>query len=290
MPLLSDVESEAIRAFGVLNTSVSPDDTFLYGIPYPGVFVIDGDGRVTAKFFYDSYKKRDSAEMILDVVRGGIELDEQAPKAVADDDQVGVIVAVHGGRGTIRQGVMRKLLVRFELADGLHIYDAPVPEGMFATTIEARGPAGLVFDPWERPPTTKLRLRSPDVELNVWSGTVDFFAPFYGVGELVSEVRPLDADAVDIEVEIKFQACDEHTCLLPQTRTFTLTVPIEVVDVPALQIHMGHGQREGGFDAGPHMKRLVARKVKARPASLPGFVWRNIKMNVAAFLRARRRP
>jgi hypothetical protein len=49
-----------------------------------------------------------------------------------------------------------------------------------------------------------------------------------------------------------------------------------------MPIHMGHGQREGSFDAKPHMQRLVARKAKTNPWSVPGFIWKNIKLQFAA--------
>jgi hypothetical protein len=40
-------------------------------------------------------------------------------------------------------------------------------------------------------------------------------------------------------------------------------MPLDVTDVPALPIHMGHGQREGSFDSREHLKRLVKRKANS---------------------------
>jgi hypothetical protein len=271
-----------IRAYRVLNDQIGEDDAFLYGIPYPGIFVIDAEGTVKARLFHDSYKKRDSAETIIDIVTGRIEVDETLPFATEESDDLTISVFVHGGNGSIRQGVRRKLVVRFDMSEGLHVYGEPVPEGMIPTSINVSGPPGLVFEALDAPPTATLRLQSPEVDLNVWSGITDFVIPFYGVGELVSEVRPLDQDEVEISVEIRYQACNDETCLLPATRTFTLVLPLEEVDVPALDIHMGHGQKEGSFDASPHMKRLLLRKVKKRPFSFLKFAWRNIRMQLAA--------
>jgi len=132
--------------------------------------------------------------------------------------------------------------------------------------------AQLPCQPWccagrggaQKPPTERLALTTPAVGLQVWSHTVDFVFDIYGIGELVSEVRPLDADATEITVNVRYQACDDTTCLLPQQETLELSVPLEVVDVPAMEIHMGHGQREGTFDIKPHLRRLVARKTAAK--------------------------
>ena len=119
-----------IREYGILNARIETDDAFLYGIPYPGVYVTDEAGRVVAKFFHDTYKKRDSPENLLDAALGRLELSEDTPRAAGGDDEIRLTAAIHGGKGTIRQGVLRKLVVRFELAEGLHLYDEPVPEGM----------------------------------------------------------------------------------------------------------------------------------------------------------------
>ena len=73
--LLSDTDSKVIKQYGLLNEQLSKKDAFLYGIPYPGVFVCDEDGTVISKFFHDSYKKRESAEMLIDAALGRITID-----------------------------------------------------------------------------------------------------------------------------------------------------------------------------------------------------------------------
>ena len=103
----------------------------------------DENGIVVAKFFHDSYKKRDSAELYIDAALGRMALDESAPQVQGGDREVKLTVAVHGGKGTIRQGIIRHLLVRFELPDGLHIYGPPVPGGLVATEVQIDAPTGF---------------------------------------------------------------------------------------------------------------------------------------------------
>ena len=50
--LLSDVNSEVIRAYGILNNQVSPEDGFFYGIPYPGVYVTENKSRIFITIFF----------------------------------------------------------------------------------------------------------------------------------------------------------------------------------------------------------------------------------------------
>ena len=278
-----------IRAYGILNDQVKPGDLILYGIPYPGTYVTDPEGVVITKSFHGSYKIRDSPEALLDAALGRAQLDEAVSSdPPRGDDEVKVQVALRGGRGTIRQGIVRHVIARFELANGFHLYGEPVPEGMIPTRVEVSGPPGLVVHDPVLPPTEALRLESMDVELQVWSGSFDIEVPFHPVGELQSECRPLDEDSVPIDVTIRYQACDDDTCLLPKTETFRFDVPLDVIDIPKLGMHMGHGQREANFDGQPHLQRLLKRKFKESPLGFLRHFLLAIRLNVAAALRRHR--
>ena len=60
--MLSDVGSVAITEYGILNRDMPRDrkigDMPLYGVPYPGTFVIDSAGRVVERFFEQRYQER----------------------------------------------------------------------------------------------------------------------------------------------------------------------------------------------------------------------------------------
>jgi len=285
--LLSDIDSEVIRRYGILNDQVGKQDAFLHGIPYPGVYVTDEHGVVIAKFFHDTYKKRDSPETLIDAALGRVTIPDDAPSASGGDAEVRITAAVQGGRGTIRQGILRNLVVRCELSPGTHVYGEPVPEGMVPTTVTVSGPPGLVVGDPVFPPTETLRLESLDMELPVWSGTLDIVVPFYPVGELASETRPLDSDSVEVEVGVRYQACDDAVCFPPKTEKLVLSLDLDVIDVPALGMHMGHGQREAGFAGGPHLARLMLRKLRRYPLGLPRLMLKTLKLELAA--RRRRR-
>ena len=61
-PLLSDPGSKTIDAYGIRNEEAR--GSRIDGVPYPGTFVIDGEGVVRAKLFEEGYKKRHAAEDI----------------------------------------------------------------------------------------------------------------------------------------------------------------------------------------------------------------------------------
>ncbi len=244
---------------------------------------------VVAKFFNDSYKKRDSPELYLDAALGRIELAEEAPRTSTANPEVRITAAIHGGNGTIRQGIRRKLVLRFELSEGLHLYGRPVPEGMLPLTITAAGPEGLVFDEPVYPPTDSLRLPGVEATLPVWKESFDVALPFYADSRLVSEMRPLETDQVTLEIEIRYQACDEQQCLLPVTEELSLDVPLEVVDVPRITLsdHVGHGQRESNYSGMPHLRRYIWRAFRNSPTGMLRFLTTNIRLELAA--RRRRR-
>ena len=275
-----------IRRYGILNDQIGRDGAFLEGIPYPGAYVTDEAGVVTAKFFHDTYKKRDSPENLLDAAAGTIEINGDEPNVHNSDPEIPISIFVRGGRGTIRQGIIRHLIVRFKLPDDLHIYGEPVPIGMVPTTVSASGSAGLVFEDPIFPPSVELVLKNANIGLRVWSGQVDVVIPFYAVGSLASETRPLDRDTADINVVLRYQACDDSICLSPQTDTLSLRVKLDVVDVPTLGIHTDHGQREGKFSSARHMRRLILRKFLKNPLGLPRLVLKTLKLERAAKRRA----
>ena len=66
--LLSDTDSDSIKAFGILNETHTPGSRF-YGIPHPGVFVIDRNMIITQKFSENGYRTRPGLDKILDALR-----------------------------------------------------------------------------------------------------------------------------------------------------------------------------------------------------------------------------
>lgn len=63
-PLLSDPGSQTIEAYGIRN--VEAKGSRIDGVPYPGTFVLDADGQIRAKLFHEGYKKRHTADQIIE--------------------------------------------------------------------------------------------------------------------------------------------------------------------------------------------------------------------------------
>ena len=72
--LLSDTESEVIKAFGLFNDNYD-EGSRGYGVPHPAVFIVNNDREVAAKLYESdflsndkSYRNRPAVELILETV------------------------------------------------------------------------------------------------------------------------------------------------------------------------------------------------------------------------------
>lgn len=62
-PLLSDQDHSIVDRYGILNRQYQPGDRN-FGIPHPGTFILDRDGRVLARYFEEEYQYRNTAASI----------------------------------------------------------------------------------------------------------------------------------------------------------------------------------------------------------------------------------
>ena len=73
IPLLSDEHSLSFRTLGILNESYRPGDAE-YGIPHPGMIVIDDNGLVAGKLFVESPEQRVESKAALRYARRALGL------------------------------------------------------------------------------------------------------------------------------------------------------------------------------------------------------------------------
>jgi peroxiredoxin len=240
--LLSDAGSAVIRRFGILNTVIDAHDPRaapFYGVPVPGTYVVDESGVVTEKFFNRHYATRASAGTILDKTLGRALVHEESPQDVHRDERV-KIDAFLSDKSLILETVST-LHVRLELADGLHVYAEPLPEGFHGTTATVRPSPGLRIGEPTYPPTTPKRFEALGVTLNVYEGVVDIAVPVTRTAEWerVSEVRRRAGfsvrTTVDLEVVVNYQACSATVCYTPRTERLVVSAPAGELVMPPFE-------------------------------------------------------
>lgn len=260
--MLSDEKSEVIRSLRVLNTEIPPGDIPAYGVPFPATFVTDENGSVVGRFIHRSYKIRSSPEHLLDSIRGEISIDDSAPRAEVETEALRIQAYFHGGRGTLRQGIERQVVVRFEPQDNVELILGADLESQDATSVEVTGPPGLVMGDPILPKTP-----SPNAldDVTAFQGAVDLAIPVYAQAELISECRPIENDTITIQVAVRAVVRNGNSSFPTKTETLELTVFLEPVDMPKLRFHGDTGQRRSDMDSEPHFRRLVRRHFRRHP-------------------------
>lgn len=56
-PFISDIDAATMQALGILNEEYGPDDDN-YGLPYPGIYVVNPDKEIVGKIFVERYQIR----------------------------------------------------------------------------------------------------------------------------------------------------------------------------------------------------------------------------------------
>jgi peroxiredoxin len=159
-PLLSDVGSATIKRYGILNTvaeeALGPNGTDpavladlrvyatagtaterLRGIPFPGTFVVDRQGRVTSRFFEDYYWERNTTSNIL--MRAGIgSVPVQATQASTEH----LDLRTYPSDATVSLGTRFSVAVDIAPKRGVHVY-APGAEGYRVIGLDIQPPTGV---------------------------------------------------------------------------------------------------------------------------------------------------
>lgn len=219
IPILADEDSEVIKCFGILNTLIAPDED-RYGLPFPGTYLLDGDGTVLRKHFHRRYQIREAASALL---RGDLDsvFDSSAyPTTTIDgagDDPASISVTL--GAPDLKPLQRVELLVRMQLEPGLHVYGDPIPEGYVATTVEVSGPDDVVVEPARMPPTKPFRVEGLSEQFHVLDGDLEI-----GVPIMLDNVQRRPEEPIPLEVTVRYQACSDHECRLPVTAHTRLEV------------------------------------------------------------------
>lgn len=215
-PLLADPESKVIRAFGILNTNFKPGE-MPYGVPFPGMYVIDEHGIVRAKYFEDDHVERYTAASVL--VRqfgaGGAEKTEVETRHLRLTSAASDRAVWPGSRVT--------LTLDLELKPGMHVY-APGVKG------------GYIPIEWKMAESeTWLALAAayPEphaLEMPVINETLPVYDGRVRLARDVTVGQPVPQGKLAVTGTFRYQACDDHQCFPPQTVPLEWTLEVQALD------------------------------------------------------------
>lgn len=216
-PLLSDEGSRVIRELGILNIDLAPTDEH-YGIPHPGVYFIAEDGRVAEKVFHQTHRTRDAAATALRE-HFGLVIETDGPQDRRETDTLVAVAALDSA--TFVRGERVGLRVTIALAPGVHVYGRPLAGGYIPVTLEVDAPETVVVEPVAYPPPRPLRFGWLDEELPAYEGAFTLTTAV-----ILAEQR----EDVTIAATLRFQACTDAECFIPQRLAFTL--PLRFLPFP----------------------------------------------------------
>ena len=195
-----------------------------YGLPFPGVYVTDSEGRVTEKFFHRNYATRASAGTIRNSAIGRILSTHETPMAELSNEYVKVSAFL--ADESLRFESESTVYVRFEVADGYHMYGSPLPDGFIASTATIAATEGVRIGEPKYPQTTPREFPALGVTLNVYEGVTDVAIPVILGSEILDWSLQDKPTEIELPVEVVFQACSEKVCFRPQRKRLALKAPI----------------------------------------------------------------
>ena len=222
-PLLSDAGSATIKAYGLLNTTVDTASTN-YGIPFPGTFLVNRQGVVTARFFEEAYQERNTvASILLKLGDPGHETDAQR---ITTDH---VDITTYVSDQIVAPGTLFSIVADITPRPGMHVY-AP---GTHSYKVVA-----LRLDP--QPLLLTRPLRYPASDIYVFKPLKErvevFQKPFRLIQDVALNGSPDGRKALaavetfSITGVVEYQACDDKVCFLSKSVPVTYTVKVRPLD------------------------------------------------------------
>ena len=241
-PLLSDQGSAAITRFGILNRlpeialGPNPDPGLkadmqkyvsggspsarMVGIPFPGTFMIDGQGRVTSRFFEEFYVERPTVSSLMLELGVGA-----APVSATKISTAHLEASAYPSDAAIAPGNRFALTLDIVPRAGMHVY-APGASGYRVIAVEVE----------PQPFVRLLPVQYPQSEIYFFAPLKErvpvYQKPFTLRREAVLEGTPQaqaalkGREALTVTATLEYQACDDRICYNPVSVPLTWTLSL----------------------------------------------------------------
>ena len=219
-PLLSDTDSKIIRSVGLLNETI-PHDSPFFGIPNPGTFILDAKGNIKQKYFEEDYRERYTAADILTHEYG---VAPGAGKHLVAGKQLSATASA--SNFVVRGGQRVALSLDIELKPKMHVY-APGVEGYIPIEWKMKDSPAFVPHDLMLPPAKMLHLAAIDETVRVYEGNFRITRDITIAAE--QKLKPFVNAAGELVVEgtLRYQACDDRQCFVPQELPIKWTFQLE---------------------------------------------------------------
>lgn len=232
-PLLADPDSKVISAFGILNETV-PKDSGVYGIPYPLTYMVNANGVIVSRIVDEDFRQRYT---VGDILSGTLPVRNPATQAESQTKHLKVITSASDS--VIRPGEHIRLLLDIEMKPLMHVY-APGVEGYIPIAWKIAESAAFSVKDVEFPESKKLHLVAIDE-------TVPVFQNKFTLQREIVIAQPKDLMPVlnggkelVVEGTLRYQACDDRLCYIPQNVPLKWTFKFEPLDTQRAPVEIQH--------------------------------------------------
>ncbi len=248
-PLLADDDSGVITEFGILNTvaaegvgdnadnpEVQADvakyvsafgaNPMIVGTPYPGTFMIDGDGKVTSRFFEEFYRERNTTTNVMLKLGMGL-----SPIAAVEGETAHLKFTAYPSNTSVTVGTRFSLALDVTPGPKMHVYAPGAEEkGYKVIGFNLDQPEIARIEPVSYPESEIYYFEPLDEHVPVYQEKFTILQEVVMNGDARAEEVMSTMDALTLTGTLDYQACDDAICFLPQSIPVSFTVDLEMPD------------------------------------------------------------
>ena len=222
-PLLSDAGSATIKAYGLLNTTVDAASSN-YGIPFPGTFLVNRQGVVTARFFEEAYQERNTvASILLKLGNPGHETDAQR---ITTDH---VDITTYVSDQVVAPGTLFSIVADITPRPGMHVY-APGTHSYKVVALRLDAQPLLLARPLRYPASDIYVFKPLNERVEVFQKPFRLIQEVAVDGSADARKALASVETLSITGALEYQACDDRVCFLSKSVPVTYTVKVRQLD------------------------------------------------------------
>jgi len=245
-PLLSDVGSATIKAFGILNPmpemAFGPDkddpavvaelqkyvsggrtNPSWVGIAFPGTFILDPQGKVVSRFFEDYYVERATFSNILLRLDGGA-----APVTATKISGTHVDITTYPSDTSVAAGNRFSLAVNVVPHAGVHVY-APGASGYRVIGVTVKPQPFVRILPPAYPKSEIYFFKPLNERVPVFQKPFTLTQELVLEGTSAAQAALRGKESLTIEGSLDYQACDDKVCFNPVSVPLTWTMRLKAL-------------------------------------------------------------
>jgi peroxiredoxin len=242
-PMLSDVGSETIRRYGLLNpvpewavgenkddpivqadvakyvSVINPSERMI-GISFPGTLMLDTSGRVTSRYFEDFYIERNTVSSI--IIRLG---EGRDPVRAVRLSTAQLDLTTYASESTLAAGNRFAVMMSVEPHDGMHVY-APGADDYRVISLNIEPQPYVSVLPLQYGEASDYYFEPFDETVPVYEEPFELVQELILEGTLEAQAAMRGQESLTVNGTFEYQACSATICYPPQAVELSWTVPL----------------------------------------------------------------